>query len=362
MNKESGGDADTLESGAEIDGLEGATGDQFGPESDDGRHAALPSHPAGDSGLIDTDGIGGLDLSTEVGDQLFKDVHGDSNYDYSHIMYYGHNPLQEHDQNPNHSPMKFGQRLKAARKYAGLTQIQLGERVGMDQTTISKAERGKNQSSAFCASIARACGVNSYWLETGQGKMLPDGPAEPTSGMENVTRLPIRRANEIEIVGDLSAWDSDTPLEDDEVYVPLYKEVELSAGAGSTEIRETSGRMVRFARSTLREAGVQPENAKAAQVSGNSMARVIMPGATIGIDIGTTQVFDGDIYAVDHGGMLRVKYVYRLPGGGLRLRSENSEEHPDEIFTGEEVMTQGIRIIGWVFWWSTVQRRRGAPY
>jgi phage repressor protein C with HTH and peptisase S24 domain len=257
--------------------------------------------------------------------------------------------------------MDYKHRVKAARKYAGLTQGELAEKIGIKQASISDLERGKSASSSYTASIARACGVSPYWLETGQGEMLSDSK-DPTGGMENVVLLPTQQANEFQIVGDLSVWDSDTPLENDEVYVPLYKEVELSAGNGSTSIQESPGRMVRFAKSTLREASVQPENAKAAQVSGNSMARVIMPGATIGIDIGTTQIYDGDIYAIDHGGMLRVKYVYRLPNGGLRLRSENSEEHPDEIFSGEEVVSEGIRIIGWVFWWSTVQRRRGSPY
>jgi phage repressor protein C with HTH and peptisase S24 domain len=43
----------------------------------------------------------------------------------------------------------------------------------------------------------------------------------------------------------------------------------------------------------------------------------------------------------------------------LRLRSENAAEHPDEVYAHEQAAE--IRIIGWVFWWSTVRRRRGAP-
>lgn len=168
-------------------------------------------------------------------------------------------------------------------------------------------------------------------------------------------RLAQPRRSEARIVGQLSSWDDQTPLEDDDVEVPLYKEVELAAGNGSTAIREITGRKIRFSRSTLRDAGVDPANAIAAQVTGNSMDRLILDGATIGLDIGTKQVYDGEIYAVDHDGMLRVKYLYRLPGGGLRLRSENSEEYPDEIYTAEEATK--IRVIGWVFWWSTVRRR-----
>jgi phage repressor protein C with HTH and peptisase S24 domain len=160
-----------------------------------------------------------------------------------------------------------------------------------------------------------------------------------------------------ELIGTMSAWDSKTPLGDDEVAIPLYKEVELAAGGGATEVIEVPGRLLRFAKSTLREAGVQEANAVCATIKGHSMERLIMDGATIGIDTGSKHIEDGEIYAFDQDGMLRVKYLYRLPGGGVRVRSENSDEFPDETLTSEQFAN--IRMLGWVFWWSTVRRRRG---
>lgn len=50
----------------------------------------------------------------------------------------------------------------------------------------------------------------------------------------------------------LHPWDSDTPLDEDEVELPLYKEVEMSAGAGRTAVREIEGRKLRFSYATLR--------------------------------------------------------------------------------------------------------------
>ncbi|MCY1551952.1 HTH-type transcriptional regulator PrtR [compost metagenome] len=52
--------------------------------------------------------------------------------------------------------------------------------------------------------------------------------------------------------------------------------------------------------------------------------------------------------------MLRVQYLYNLPGGGIRIRSENSDEYPDELLTREDVSC--ITILGRVFWWSTIRR------
>jgi Predicted transcriptional regulator len=123
-------------------------------------------------------------------------------------------------------------------------------------------------------------------------------------------------------------------------------------------VREIEGRKLRFSYATLRAAGVDPAAAICAQLTGNSMEPLIMDGSTIGIDTATTHITDGEIYALEHEGMLRVKFVYRLPGGGIRLRSFNRDEYPDEEYPAEQFDSGQIRLIGWVFWWSTVRHRR----
>ncbi len=150
----------------------------------------------------------------------------------------------------------------------------------------------------------------------------------------------------------LEAWDDATPLHSDDIELPFFKEVCLSAGDGCTHAVEVGDRKLRFARSTLKAAGVDIESAICATATGNSMEDIIHDGTTIGIDRARTQIKDGKIYAIDHDGMLRVKYVYRLPGGGLRLRSHNSDEYQDEVYTGADAAK--IKILGWVFWWSTI--------
>lgn len=67
--------------------------------------------------------------------------------------------------------MELKDRIKAARAYARMTQGQLAEKVGMDQTSISNLERGKSQGSNYIAQIAAACAVNALWLADGSGSM-----------------------------------------------------------------------------------------------------------------------------------------------------------------------------------------------
>lgn len=66
----------------------------------------------------------------------------------------------------------YKDRIREARAYAQLSQVELAREVGIDQTTISELERGYSASSRHTVAIARACGVSEIWLERGEGEML----------------------------------------------------------------------------------------------------------------------------------------------------------------------------------------------
>lgn len=228
--------------------------------------------------------------------------------------------------------MDIADRLDVLMKAKGLTQYRLGELSGVPQPTIQRilSRETKSPKTSTIEALAAALGVSG-------GKLLA-GDQDNAGGVA---------------LGQLSPWDDSTPLGEDEVAIPFFKEVELAAGHGLAPAVELNHRKLRFSRSTLDACGVDEANAACATVRGNSMERLICDGSTIGIDRGRTEIRDGEIYAIDQEGMLRVKYLYRLPGGGLRLRSENSTEYPDELLSFEQC--KSIRVLGWVFWWSTVR-------
>ncbi len=70
--------------------------------------------------------------------------------------------------------MKYGERLKKAREYAGLSQAALVLKMkgAVSQQNISKLELGEATGSEFTVQFAAACGVNPYWLATGEGEMI----------------------------------------------------------------------------------------------------------------------------------------------------------------------------------------------
>jgi phage repressor protein C with HTH and peptisase S24 domain len=226
----------------------------------------------------------------------------------------------------------LGERSKERRKLIKLTQIQLSKKVGVSGVTISQwesgdtAPRGEN-----LYKLAKALKCSTDWLLFGN-------ESKPVSNAE--------------WAGPMETWDSNTPLSDDEVEIPFYMEVELAAGHGMAEAQHYLGPKLRFAKSTLRKSNVDPTNAACVRVSGNSMEPVLPNGSTVGVDTSQTDVIDGKMYAINHDSMLRIKTLYKLPGGGLRLRSFNLDEWPDERFDGDDL--KQITIIGKVFWYSVL--------
>jgi len=301
----------------------------------------LSAHPTRNSGLVYAKRLGSLGLCFEVINQpIEKRVHGLSPYGYSPNDRYGYTPLQAYGLSPNNSGMELKDRLKQARKHRKMSQARLSEATGLDQTTISNLETGKVLSTSKLVQIAHALRVDARWLATGEGAM--EGTKEPRAGYA-------ARADDL-VFHETEVVDGDEPLGADQVELPCFYEVEFAAGDGRTQVVENHGHKMRFSLSKLAKRGISPENAACATASGTSMVPTIADGSPIAIDKGTRHIIDGKIYALDHGGMLRIKRLYKLPLGRVRLVSDNSDEYPEE--THSLMGPDAPKIIGRVFWWE----------
>ncbi|HII3693498.1 TPA: S24 family peptidase [Pasteurella multocida] len=151
-------------------------------------------------------------------------------------------------------------------------------------------------------------------------------------------------------IGSFDLWDRNTPLHDDEVEVPFLKDIRFAAGNGfSDDIMDYNNFKLRFSKATLRRQGVQYDNAVCITADGDSMEPVIPDGATVGLDRGNTTIKDGKIYAINHGGLLRIKILHKMPNEQVRIRSYNPDSAPEEVVDLNE-----ITILGKVFWWSVL--------
>lgn len=203
-----------------------------------------------------------------------------------------------------------------------------------DRSYVSQLISGKTPS--FGEKAARRLEMENnmpaFYLDTPQSKTT-----------ENIS-------SNIKELGSFDLWDRNTPLNSDEVAVPFYQDVRLSAGNGfADDIEDYNNFKLRFSKATLRKQGVQFENAVCVIADGNSMEPVIPDGTTVGIDLGNKTIRDGKIYAINHGGLLRIKLLYNMPNEQVKIRSYNSDEHPDEI-----AELKDISVLGKVFWYSVL--------
>lgn len=232
----------------------------------------------------------------------------------------------------------------------GIKRKAISEYTGANKSTISTWFNGVSKpSGTYLPALCALLDCDAAWL-------MDD--SKPWEGP--VKLPPIVSIRKIERIGErtpehftgIEPWDNSTELPPDEAELPFFTEVEAAAGSGQMHVQENHGPKLRFSKSTLSRYNIDPKNAACIKVKGNSMEPVLPDGATIGVDLSSKNIIDGKMYAVDHDGMLRVKMLYRLPGGGIRLRSYNIDEHPDEHYNGEEA--KHIRIIGKVFWSSVL--------
>ena len=227
----------------------------------------------------------------------------------------------------------LAERLQLVMDKMGKNQVELAALAGTSQVTISNILNGVTKSPRNGLQIAKALKISPEWLLNGTGEI------SQTQIESNVAET-----------GSFDLWDRNTPLNDDEVEVPLFQEIRLAAGNGfADDIMDYNNFKLRFSRATLRRQGVQYENAVCVVADGNSMEPVIPNGATVGIDTGNKTIRDGSIYAINHGGLLRIKLLYNMPNNQIKIRSYNTDEYDDEIADLNEVS-----VIGKVFWYSVL--------
>ena len=259
--------------------------------------------------------------------------------------------------------MSLAENVRILRERAGMTQAELAEKLGKGQTTIFKIENGQTLRPRFMDELAQALGVTRIQLEFGA---LSDSPAQQPREEDNIPALvtpvtqgvgygdvptPLHKPeSNIGSPGHYRTWSSNSPLPSDEFsYIRFKKEVAFRGGDGSVEMEDYNDYKLPFARATMYRMGITPDRAMCFTVEGDSMEPVLPPGATIGVNFDDTRIKDGQIYAFRHDDLFRVKILYRLPGGQVKISSYNSAEYPDEFVSIEEIV-----IIGRVFTWSVL--------
>lgn len=224
----------------------------------------------------------------------------------------------------------LGQRLKEARKKAGLTQSALATAVGISQSTYQELETGKSKKSAHLTEIAGVLKVDPYWLATGQGAEDPDTYVKKL--LENATNPLLNESHNKE----------------GRVWIDVVN-IKFSCGVGESiefhfdEVLE----QLPFDQSFFKRHHVKPENMVIAYTSGDSMEYYIRAGDMFAIDVSDTEIKDGEIYAVYFEGEAMLKQIFKEEGGTLVLHSLNSK-YRDKTVSAQN--GKSFKVIGRQFW------------
>jgi transcriptional regulator with XRE-family HTH domain len=263
--------------------------------------------------------------------------------------------------------MNHGKRLRAARKHKNLTQEQLSELADVKQASISKIERGDQGLSTHDMKLCKALDIHPFWLTMGDPDYAPEWYKEDEaeegetpkktltiSGEANQQHKSIGESishylpqpDNAEAYNGFALWCENVLLQQDEVAIPFFTQLRLSPGKPLSEAKNSVVKKIRLAKATLNYQRVNPYNAACLMIEGNSMAPVLPHGSAIAIDTSKTDIINGKMYAINHDGVLQVRILYQIPGIGLRLRSHNTAEYPDEHYKN----SSKIRVLGQVFW------------
>lgn len=215
-----------------------------------------------------------------------------------------------------------------------LKQTDIIRALGLSKGTVSKWVSGINVPSAsVLPDLAKLLNTTPDWL---------------INGVENNVRSADFKK--------IEPWDENTPLDDDEVEIPFFKNFSFACGAGSIgEALANEKRKLRMSKTTLRNKAIDRRNAVATSASGDSMNPTIKDGDTIHIDLGRKTIKDGKIFAVCHGGLFLAKRLYNLPMGGVRIVSDNAAEYPEIQLTAQEIIEQQFEVVGWIWQISTME-------
>lgn len=136
---------------------------------------------------------------------------------------------------------------------------------------------------------------------------------------------------------------------DIDIPCPLIEQIEYPDKKGKYYVDEASDRRIlRLSEEKLQSLKIQPESIVAVVIKDRCMLPYLPEGTLVAIDTANKNIADGNVYClVLKNELLKIKSLYIVPDGKIKLRSFNRHDFEDEVYNSED-----IRIIGRLFWSS----------
>lgn len=221
--------------------------------------------------------------------------------------------------------MDYAEKIKTLRKKLNLTQADFAQKTSISLSSLRKMESG--HASVGLGSIEKIIRTPelkcySLWLMTDKtatesGQISPEGIEVATNTNSHID-------------------------------LPFF-EVSASAGAGALVEVEQQTKSISFEPQWLsKEIGVNPKDVFLMLVDGDSMYPTLKSESMIMVDRQLNSMSDG-IYVLRHENSLLVKRLQMLPGGIIKVKSDNNMYETWEINKSQLEGTD-LELIGRVVW------------
>lgn len=250
---------------------------------------------------------------------------------------------------PSTAGKAVGERIASVR--GRQTQDDFAKELGVHAGTLGRYERGERLPDAeFLVALSSKRGISSDWVLFG----LPPMSAAEAADQQLRTRALLARHSE-GLARELQARDG----ADDLVLVNLY-DVRVGGGksAFAPEVERISA-VRAFSRSWLwSRFKATDEDVYLVSVTGDSMAPLLNDGDVILVDKRDKNIRNDDVYVVRMDDALMVKNVQLLPGGIIKVWSENERTaEPFTVNIHQPELSPGFEILGRVVWRGGTLRR-----
>lgn len=230
--------------------------------------------------------------------------------------------------------MSIHQRIRYGRSRLGMTEQQFGDAVGVSRGAVQQWEKegGTAPTRKNQPAVAKMLGMSvSELMSEDVSSQQPEDKAASMNFGSALTPI--------------LSWEHEADLPQGEyVFIPRL-DIHLSAGNGREQVEMdfVKKQPQAFRADWIRLEKLNPSKLACMKVDGDSMESLLYDGETVVIDTSQTVVKDGKVYALWYDGGERVKRLWKLPGGGLRIKSDNAS-HPTIEVPTEHV--DSVRILG----------------
>jgi phage repressor protein C with HTH and peptisase S24 domain len=141
--------------------------------------------------------------------------------------------------------------------------------------------------------------------------------------------------------------------ESDAIAVPFYSDIYDACRTGVfNDTQDYVITTLMLSASKLKDLQIVPTNVRSFLFAGNSMYPFIPGNSEVFYDRSRKSIKDEGYFAISHGGVLKVRKIFQVPYGGIKLVSTNAnkDEYPDEVLTEDQIHDKAFIILGQIFY------------